>query len=150
MSAIDSNMSSVAMKTCDVITAVQSGDGQTWFMGIRRGAYSPTLTDDKAIVNNHLVCEAGWKLDCVAKQHGGSQCLWFPDGNKITQEDAKQNEDVASILTSKQAGAAQETKNLNETTPNTAMDIDWKQMSGHCTDEALAKTLVYTMQYFPN
>eukprot|EP00957_Ditylum_brightwellii_P105594 8050818-Ditylum_brightwellii.AAC.1 len=86
MSAVGSNMSSVAMKTCDGVTAMKSGDGQTWLMGIRCGAYSPTLTNDKEVVNNHLVCEAGWKLDCVAKQHGGSQCIWFPDGNKVPLE----------------------------------------------------------------
>eukprot|EP00957_Ditylum_brightwellii_P127543 9726476-Ditylum_brightwellii.AAC.1 len=42
--------------------------------------------DDEAVVNNHLVCEAGWKFDCVAKKHGGSQCLWLPDGTKVPLE----------------------------------------------------------------
>eukprot|EP00957_Ditylum_brightwellii_P117846 8990112-Ditylum_brightwellii.AAC.1 len=58
MSAIDSSMKSVAMKTCDAVTAVQNSDGQPWLLGIRHGAYLPTLMDDKAVVNNHLVCEA--------------------------------------------------------------------------------------------
>eukprot|EP00957_Ditylum_brightwellii_P033752 2557989-Ditylum_brightwellii.AAC.1 len=48
MPAVASNMSSVAMKTCDTVTAVQNS----------------------------------WKLDCVAKRHGGSQCLWLPDWTK--------------------------------------------------------------------
>eukprot|EP00957_Ditylum_brightwellii_P072518 5511484-Ditylum_brightwellii.AAC.1 len=71
MLAVDSNMSSVAMKTHDAVTAVQSGDGQPWLLGIICGAYLPTLTDDKVVVNIHLVCEVDWKLDCVAKRHGG-------------------------------------------------------------------------------
>eukprot|EP00957_Ditylum_brightwellii_P030331 2297061-Ditylum_brightwellii.AAC.1 len=86
MSAVDSNMSSVTMKMCDMVTAVQSADGQNRLMGIQRGAYSPTLMDDEAVMNHHLVCEAGWKLNCVAMMHGGSQCLWFPDGNKVPLE----------------------------------------------------------------
>eukprot|EP00957_Ditylum_brightwellii_P108995 8314475-Ditylum_brightwellii.AAC.1 len=75
MLAVDSNMNSVAMKMCDAVTAVQSGDRQPWLLGIRCGAYFPTLTDDEAVVNNHLVHEAGWKFGCVAKRYGGSQCL---------------------------------------------------------------------------
>eukprot|EP00957_Ditylum_brightwellii_P024975 1888681-Ditylum_brightwellii.AAC.1 len=83
MSAVDSNMSSVALKTYDEVTAVQREDGQTWLMGIRCGAYSPTLTDNEAVVNNHWVHEAGWKLDCVAKWHGGSQCIWYPTSYEL-------------------------------------------------------------------
>eukprot|EP00957_Ditylum_brightwellii_P135118 10301730-Ditylum_brightwellii.AAC.1 len=49
-------------------------------------AYLPTLTGDKAVVNNCLVREANWKLACVAKRHGGSQCLWLPDGTKVSLE----------------------------------------------------------------
>eukprot|EP00957_Ditylum_brightwellii_P002010 154851-Ditylum_brightwellii.AAC.2 len=82
MLAVDSNMSLVIMKMCDTVTVVQNGDGQHWLLGIRCGAHSQTLTDNKTVVNNHLVCEAGLKLDCVAKRHGGSQCLWLPDGTK--------------------------------------------------------------------
>eukprot|EP00957_Ditylum_brightwellii_P148768 11326048-Ditylum_brightwellii.AAC.1 len=79
-------MSSVAMKMCDAVTAVQSCDRQPWLLSIRHGAYLPTLMDNKAVVNNHPVLEAGWKLDCVDKRHGGSQCLWLPDGTKVTLE----------------------------------------------------------------
>eukprot|EP00957_Ditylum_brightwellii_P117037 8927402-Ditylum_brightwellii.AAC.1 len=70
------------MKACDVVTFVQSNDGQPQLLGIRCGVYSPTLIDDKAVVNNHLVHEVDWKLDCVAKRHRGSHCLWLPDGTK--------------------------------------------------------------------
>eukprot|EP00957_Ditylum_brightwellii_P105595 8050818-Ditylum_brightwellii.AAC.2 len=66
------------------------------------------------------------------------------ESTKITQEDDKQKEDVASISVPEQAGTVQGAKSLNKINPNTAMDIDWKQMLGHCTDEALAKTLVHT------
>eukprot|EP00957_Ditylum_brightwellii_P012780 966301-Ditylum_brightwellii.AAC.1 len=71
---------------CDTVTAVQNSDGQPWIPGIRCGAYFPTLMNNKAVVNDHLVHEAGWKLDCVAKRHGGSQCLWLPDGTKVSLE----------------------------------------------------------------
>eukprot|EP00957_Ditylum_brightwellii_P066643 5057595-Ditylum_brightwellii.AAC.1 len=86
MSAVDSAMSDVSMQCCDAVTAVLTRKGQTHFFGVRRGCYSPTLTDDEAVVNNHLIREAGWQVDCVAQRHGGSQCMWLPTGDDVPLE----------------------------------------------------------------
>eukprot|EP00957_Ditylum_brightwellii_P010174 768845-Ditylum_brightwellii.AAC.1 len=51
-----------------------------------KGIYSPDLTKDEAVVNNHLCCEAGWQLDCVAKHHGGLHSIWFPNADTIPLE----------------------------------------------------------------
>eukprot|EP00957_Ditylum_brightwellii_P111766 8524893-Ditylum_brightwellii.AAC.1 len=63
--------------------AVQNGAGQTRLLGVWRGIYSPNLMDDKAVVNHHMFREAGWQVGCVAKQHEGLQCFWFPIGDDI-------------------------------------------------------------------
>eukprot|EP00957_Ditylum_brightwellii_P010427 788890-Ditylum_brightwellii.AAC.1 len=48
--------------------------------------YSPTLTSDEAVINTHFISEAGWQADCVAKHHGGSQNIWFPNGDDVPLE----------------------------------------------------------------
>eukprot|EP00957_Ditylum_brightwellii_P023878 1800676-Ditylum_brightwellii.AAC.1 len=55
-------------------------------MGVKKGVYSPTLTCKKAVVSNHFIREAGWKLDYVARWHGGLQSFWFPNGACIPLE----------------------------------------------------------------
>eukprot|EP00957_Ditylum_brightwellii_P203759 15336078-Ditylum_brightwellii.AAC.2 len=60
MSAVNSAMSDVSMQCCDAVTSVLTRNGQTHLFGVRRGCYSPMLTDDEAVVNNHLIREAGW------------------------------------------------------------------------------------------
>eukprot|EP00957_Ditylum_brightwellii_P152726 11625153-Ditylum_brightwellii.AAC.1 len=69
------------MQLCDAVTAISNGNGQTHLLGVKRGVYSPTLTDNEAVVNTHFIKEAGWQADCVAKHHGGSQSIWFPNGD---------------------------------------------------------------------
>eukprot|EP00957_Ditylum_brightwellii_P155498 11836368-Ditylum_brightwellii.AAC.1 len=86
MSAVDGNMKAVSMNLCDGVTAVLNGNGQIRIFGVRKGMYSPTLMDDKAVVNNHFICKAGWQLDCVAKRHRGSQQVQFPNGDTIPLE----------------------------------------------------------------
>ena len=75
MAAVDTDMNSVPMKLCDSVTAVLNDDGQVTLFGVRRCGYSPTLTENEAVINNHFLCEAGWKVDCVSKGHGGLQSL---------------------------------------------------------------------------
>eukprot|EP00957_Ditylum_brightwellii_P013778 1038389-Ditylum_brightwellii.AAC.1 len=53
---------------------------------MRRGAYLLSLADDVAVVNNHLIREAEWKVDCMAKQHGGAQSIWFSNGDNVPLE----------------------------------------------------------------
>eukprot|EP00957_Ditylum_brightwellii_P166791 12695522-Ditylum_brightwellii.AAC.1 len=64
------------MKLFDGVTAVLKDDEQVRLFGIKKGMYSSTLADNKAVANNHFVCEAGWQLDYVAKRH-----LWLPNGD---------------------------------------------------------------------
>eukprot|EP00957_Ditylum_brightwellii_P016995 1281140-Ditylum_brightwellii.AAC.1 len=73
MSAVDTAMSDVSMQCCDAVTAVLTRNGQIQLFGIRRGCYSPALTDNEAVVNSHFIRKAGWPVDCVATRHGGSQ-----------------------------------------------------------------------------
>eukprot|EP00957_Ditylum_brightwellii_P145221 11060999-Ditylum_brightwellii.AAC.1 len=63
MSAVDDTMSGVVMQLCDAVTAILNGDGQVCILGVKKGVYSPTLTDDEAVVNTHLIREAGWQAD---------------------------------------------------------------------------------------
>eukprot|EP00957_Ditylum_brightwellii_P194389 14804248-Ditylum_brightwellii.AAC.1 len=42
--------------------------------------------DGKAVVNDHFIFGEGWQLDCVAKRHGGSQQMCFPNGDTIPLE----------------------------------------------------------------
>eukprot|EP00957_Ditylum_brightwellii_P100837 7685370-Ditylum_brightwellii.AAC.1 len=76
-------MSRVAMQLCDAVTAILNRDGQVRLLGVKRGVYSPTLTNDEAVVNTHLIRETGWQADCVARQHDGSQSIWFPNGDDV-------------------------------------------------------------------
>eukprot|EP00957_Ditylum_brightwellii_P107210 8180386-Ditylum_brightwellii.AAC.1 len=62
-------MKAVSMNLCDGVTAILNDDGQIRLFGPRKGVYSPTLTDDEAVVNDHFIREAGWQLDCIAKRH---------------------------------------------------------------------------------
>ena len=75
MAAVDTDMNSVPMKLCDSVTAILNDEGQVALFGVRRCGYSPTLTENEAVINNHFLREAGWKVDCVSKRHGGSQSL---------------------------------------------------------------------------
>eukprot|EP00957_Ditylum_brightwellii_P116727 8903383-Ditylum_brightwellii.AAC.1 len=79
-------MSDVSMQCCDPVTAIMTGNGQVQLQGVWKGCYSPTLTDNEAVDDNHLIKEAGWNVDCVSKQHGGSQCLWLPSGEEVPLE----------------------------------------------------------------
>eukprot|EP00957_Ditylum_brightwellii_P192687 14671964-Ditylum_brightwellii.AAC.2 len=76
-------MKAVSMNLCDGVTAVLNDNGQVRLFGVRKGAYSPPLMDDKAVVNNHFIHKADWQLDCVAKRHKGPQQVWFPNGDAI-------------------------------------------------------------------
>eukprot|EP00957_Ditylum_brightwellii_P153231 11662834-Ditylum_brightwellii.AAC.1 len=49
MSAVDDTMSGVAMQLCDAVTAILNGNGQVCLLGVKRGVYSPTLTNDEAV-----------------------------------------------------------------------------------------------------
>lgn len=82
MAAVDADMNSVPMQLCDAVTAIIDDDGQLNLFGVRRCGFSPTLTDDEAVINNHFLREAGWKADCVAIRHGGSQSI-FPKAGKV-------------------------------------------------------------------
>eukprot|EP00957_Ditylum_brightwellii_P157713 12004285-Ditylum_brightwellii.AAC.1 len=83
MSAVDDAMSGVAMQLCDAVTAILNGDGQVRLLGVKRGVYSSTLTNDEEVVNTHFIREARWQADCGARQHGGSQSIWFPNGDDV-------------------------------------------------------------------
>eukprot|EP00957_Ditylum_brightwellii_P038886 2938603-Ditylum_brightwellii.AAC.2 len=83
MMAIDDTMNNVPMKCCDAVTAIHNGSGQTQLIGVQRGVYSPNLMDDEAVVNHHMMREVGWQVDCMAKQHGSLQSIWFPNGDDI-------------------------------------------------------------------
>eukprot|EP00957_Ditylum_brightwellii_P151799 11559367-Ditylum_brightwellii.AAC.1 len=74
ISAIDSAMSDVSMQCCDPVTAVMTGNGQVQLLGVWKGCYSPTLTDNEAVVDNHLIKEASWN------------CLWLPSGEEVPLE----------------------------------------------------------------
>eukprot|EP00957_Ditylum_brightwellii_P009377 709099-Ditylum_brightwellii.AAC.1 len=69
MSAVDNTMSGVAMQ-----------------LSVKREVYSLTLTDDEAVINTYFIQEAGWQVDCVAKCHGRSQSIWFPNGDDVPLE----------------------------------------------------------------
>eukprot|EP00957_Ditylum_brightwellii_P128815 9826100-Ditylum_brightwellii.AAC.1 len=184
MSAVDSNMSSIAMKTCDAagwkLDYVTKWNGRSlrlWFPDGNKVPLEYDATKYKLFVmcrhptayelstipihwvdfhieylemddGTKLVRKENWMLEASIINPSGVVEEPEMKSTKITQDVDKQKEDVASILASTQAGTAQEAKNLNKTTPDTAMDIDWKQTLGHCTDETLAKTLVHTTQYF--
>eukprot|EP00957_Ditylum_brightwellii_P154188 11733503-Ditylum_brightwellii.AAC.1 len=79
-------MSRVAMQLCDAVTAILNGDGKVCLLGVKRGVYSLTLTNDEAVVNTHFIREAGWQVVCVARRHGGSQSIWFPNGDDVLLE----------------------------------------------------------------
>eukprot|EP00957_Ditylum_brightwellii_P016442 1236262-Ditylum_brightwellii.AAC.1 len=83
MTAINYTMNNVPMKCCDAVMAVQNGAGQTRLLEVWRDVYLPNLTDDEAMVNHHMLREAGWQVDCIAKWHRGSQCFWSPNGDGI-------------------------------------------------------------------
>eukprot|EP00957_Ditylum_brightwellii_P128876 9830956-Ditylum_brightwellii.AAC.1 len=59
MSVVDDTMSGVAMQLCDAVTAILNGNGQVHLLGVRRVIYSPTLTDDEALINTRFIREAG-------------------------------------------------------------------------------------------
>eukprot|EP00957_Ditylum_brightwellii_P143218 10912372-Ditylum_brightwellii.AAC.1 len=40
----------------------------------------------EALINTHLILEVGWQFNCVAKQYGGSQSIWIPNGDYIPLE----------------------------------------------------------------
>eukprot|EP00957_Ditylum_brightwellii_P050920 3862430-Ditylum_brightwellii.AAC.1 len=86
MSAVDDTMSVVAIQLCDAVTVIFNGDGQVCLLGLKRGVYLLTLTDDEAVVNTHFIRETGWQADCVARRHGGSQRIWFPNGDDVLLE----------------------------------------------------------------
>eukprot|EP00957_Ditylum_brightwellii_P010682 808652-Ditylum_brightwellii.AAC.1 len=86
MSAVDDTMSGLSMQFCDAVTAILNGNGQAQLLGVKRGVYAPILTDDEAVINTHFIQEAGGQVDCVAKCHGGSQSIWFPNGDNVLLE----------------------------------------------------------------
>ena len=80
IAAVDSQMSAVKTQLCDAVTSIRSGNG-TILLGVRRCGFSPSLSDNEAVVNSHLLREAGWKVDEVAKRHGGTQSISIRDEN---------------------------------------------------------------------
>ena len=77
------------MKLCDAVTAVQTQEGKTLLLGVKPSGYSTSLTYDEAIINMHLMREAGWTVDCVAARHGGKQQIILPTNEKVpTKYDA--------------------------------------------------------------
>eukprot|EP00557_Chaetoceros_sp_GSL56_P014026 CAMPEP_0176478512 /NCGR_PEP_ID=MMETSP0200_2-20121128/1227_1 /TAXON_ID=947934 /ORGANISM="Chaetoceros sp., Strain GSL56" /LENGTH=1865 /DNA_ID=CAMNT_0017874457 /DNA_START=317 /DNA_END=5915 /DNA_ORIENTATION=+ len=80
MAAVDADMNSVPMQLCDAVTALLDDEGHINLFGVRRCGFSPTLTDGEAVINNHFLREAGWKADCVAERHGGTQSIFPADG----------------------------------------------------------------------
>ena len=75
-------MSTIEMKLCDAVTAVQTQEGKTLLLGLKRSGYSTSLTDDEAIINMYLMRDAGWTVDCVAARHGGTQQSILPTNEK--------------------------------------------------------------------
>ena len=86
MAAVDTDMQSVPMKLCDSVTAVLNSEGNVALFGVRRCGYSPTLTENEAVINNHFLREAGWMVDCVSKRHGGTQSLSPQQGDTWPME----------------------------------------------------------------
>ena len=86
MAAVDDAMSTVPMTLCDAVTAVVNSEGHVQLVGVRKGGYSAGLTDDEAVINTHYIREAGWKVDCVAKRHGGTQSIVMPQSGEIPLE----------------------------------------------------------------
>ena len=86
MSAIDGGMDTVEMRLCDAVTAVRSQKGETKLIGVKRSGYSQDINDNEAIINMHLLREAGWNVDCVAKRHGGTQQIILNKDDKIPLE----------------------------------------------------------------
>ncbi len=50
-------------------------NGNVQLLGVLRAGYSPTLNDGEAVVNTHLMREAGIAVDATAVRHGGGQRL---------------------------------------------------------------------------
>ena len=59
MTAVDRDVQALPMKLCDAVTAVLDDEGQIKLFGVMRCCVSPTLTDNEAVINNHLLHEAG-------------------------------------------------------------------------------------------
>eukprot|EP00957_Ditylum_brightwellii_P021474 1619873-Ditylum_brightwellii.AAC.1 len=59
MSDVDNSMNCISMHCCNAITVVLNGNGQAQLIGVRRGVYLPSLTDDVTVVNSHLIRETG-------------------------------------------------------------------------------------------
>eukprot|EP00957_Ditylum_brightwellii_P167702 12766902-Ditylum_brightwellii.AAC.1 len=60
IAAVDGIMKAVSMNLCDNVTAELNSNEQVRLFGMRKGVYSPMLMDDKAVINNHFICEVGW------------------------------------------------------------------------------------------
>eukprot|EP00957_Ditylum_brightwellii_P033126 2511094-Ditylum_brightwellii.AAC.1 len=86
MSAVDDSMRGVSMKCCNAVTAVQNGTGPMHLLRIKRGVYLSSLIDSEVVVNTHFISEAGWHVDEVTNYHGGSQSVWFPNGDELPLE----------------------------------------------------------------
>eukprot|EP00957_Ditylum_brightwellii_P181444 13821199-Ditylum_brightwellii.AAC.1 len=86
MSAVDDSMKDISMRCHNAVTTVQNSTGQIHLLEIKRGVYWPSLVDNKAVINTHFICEARWQVDEVATHHRGSQCVWFPNRNKLRLE----------------------------------------------------------------
>eukprot|EP00957_Ditylum_brightwellii_P135552 10335725-Ditylum_brightwellii.AAC.1 len=54
--------------------------------------------DNEAVDNHNMMHEAGWQVDCVAKWHGGSQSIWFSNGDDISLEYDAKNTSCMSIV----------------------------------------------------
>ena len=75
IATVHADSAAVSMVLCDAVTMVQDKNGNPALFGIRKMGYSHALTNNEAVVNNHLIQEAGMILDSVAKRHGGAQEL---------------------------------------------------------------------------
>eukprot|EP00957_Ditylum_brightwellii_P150490 11459461-Ditylum_brightwellii.AAC.1 len=70
MAAVDDSMNGVSMQCYNAVTAMLNGDGQVQLVGVKRCMYLPSLTNDEAVVNRHLIREVGQQIDYIANQHG--------------------------------------------------------------------------------
>ena len=86
ISAVDGQMEHVKLSMCDAVSAVTDGDGIVHILGVRSAGYSPTLSDNEAVVNTHFIRESGLSIDDQAKRHGGAQSLFLSPSSIVPLE----------------------------------------------------------------
>ena len=60
--------------------------GIVHLLGVRSAGYSPTLSDNEAVVNSHFIREASLTIDDKAKRHGGDQMLALSESSTVPLE----------------------------------------------------------------